>query len=76
MTYAPKIVLQLPLPNRDLVGPFVKVCLCDGVILTAIVGEDVSKMDDFIDELVVGDGGRTEAASSTTPFIPTRLSSK
>jgi hypothetical protein len=66
MTYAPKIVLQLPLPNRDLVGPFVKVCLCDGVIL----------MDDFIDELVVGDGGRTEAASSTTPFIPTRLSSK
>ena len=53
--YAPKIVLQLPVANHDLVEPFVEKCLRDGVDLIAIVGDGASKMDDLIDEIVVGD---------------------
>ncbi len=56
MTYAPKIVLQLPISNPDLLEPFVEACIRDGVVLIAIVGEGASKMDDVIDELVVRDG--------------------
>lgn len=65
MTYAPKIVLQLPLSDPDLLEPFVEACIRDGVVLIAIVGEGASKMDDMIDELVVGDG------SDSSRFIVT-----
>ena len=50
------LVLQLPLANPDLLEPFVEACLRDGVDLIAIVGQGASKMDDLIDEIVVGDG--------------------
>jgi hypothetical protein len=56
MSYAPKIVLQLPVSNPDLLPAFVEACLRDGVVVIAIVDEGASKMDDEIDELVVGDG--------------------
>src|SRR6266404_2291278 len=56
MSYAPKIVLQLPVSNPELLPAFVEACLRDGVVVIAIVGESASKMDDEIDELVVGDG--------------------
>jgi hypothetical protein len=56
MAYAPKIVLQLPVSNHGLLEPFVEACLRDGVDLIAIVGQGASKMDDLIDEIVVGDG--------------------
>jgi hypothetical protein len=56
VTYDPKIVLQLPISNPDLLSPFVEACIRDGVALIAIVGEGASEMDDLIDELVVGDG--------------------
>lgn len=56
MTYAPKIVLELPVASPDLLEPFVEACLRDGVDLIAIVGEGASKMDDLIDEIVVGSG--------------------
>jgi hypothetical protein len=56
MGYAPRIVLQLPVANLDLLEPFVETCLRDGVDLIAIVGDGASKMEDLIDEIVVGDG--------------------
>lgn len=56
MTYPPKIVLQLPISNPDLLEPFVETCIRDGVVPIAIVGEGASKMDGIIDELVMGDG--------------------
>ena len=56
MTYAPKIVLRLPISDLDLLDFFVEECLRDGVSLIAIVGTGASKIDDIIDELVVGDG--------------------
>jgi hypothetical protein len=65
MSYAPKIVLQLPLSNPDLLEPFVEACIRDGVTLIAIVGEGASKVDDIVDELVVGD------ASDSSRFIIT-----
>ena len=65
MSYAPKIVLQLPISNLDLLDTFVEACLHDGVTLIAIVGEDASRIDDIIDEIVVGD------ASDPTRFINT-----
>jgi hypothetical protein len=65
MTYAPKIVLQLPLANPDSLEPFVEACLRDSVDLIAIVGEGASKMDDLIDEIVVGD------ASDQSRFLVT-----
>ncbi len=65
MVYAPKIVLQLPLSNPDLLDDFVEACIRDGVVLIAIVGEGASKVDDIIDELVVGD------ASDPSRFITT-----
>ena len=39
MTYARKIVLQLPISNPSLLEPSVEACLRDGVTLIAIVGE-------------------------------------
>ena len=65
MSYAPKIVLQLPLSNPDLLEPFVEACIRDGVTLIAIVGEGASKVDDIVDELVIGD------ASDSSRFIIT-----
>ena len=66
MTYAPKLVLQLPVSNLDLLEPFVDTCIRDGVVLIAIVGEGASKIDDLIDELVVGDGSDRSRFINTT----------
>ena len=66
MTYAAKIVLQLPVSNPDLLEPFVEACLRDGVDLIAIVGEGASRMDDLIDEIVVGDGSDRSRVINTT----------
>jgi hypothetical protein len=66
MTYAPKIVLELPVSNPELLQPFVEACLRDGVDLIAIVGEGASRMDDLIDEIVVGDGSDRNRFINTT----------
>jgi hypothetical protein len=65
MSYAPKIVLQLPLSNPDRLPDFVEACIRDQVALIAVVGEDASEIHDRIDELIVGDG------SDTSRFILT-----
>jgi hypothetical protein len=64
--YSPKIVLQLPVSEPDLLEPFVEACLRDGVDLIAIVGEGASRMDDLIDEIVVGDGSDRSRVINTT----------
>ena len=56
MSYAPKIVLQLPLSDPDLLAPFVEACIRDKVGLISVVGEGCSEIHDLIDERVVGDG--------------------
>ncbi|WP_246756773.1 hypothetical protein [Bradyrhizobium neotropicale] len=55
MSYASRIILHLPLSNEDLLGAFVEQCLRDKVALIAVVGEGAARIEDIIDELVVGD---------------------
>ena len=69
MTYALKIILELPLSNEQELQPFVEACLRDGVSLIAIVGQGASRVDDLIDELVVADG------SDPRRYIPTTMHS-
>lgn len=66
MTYAPKLVLVLPISNPDQLAPFVEDCIRDRVVLIAIVGEGASEIDDLIDELVVGDGSDSERFINTS----------
>ena len=66
MPYAPKLVLELPLSDEQALEPFVEACLRDGVSLIAIVGEGASRIDDLIDELVVGDGSNPSRFITTT----------
>lgn len=43
MSYAPKIILQLPLSDPELLAPFVEACIRDKVGLIAVVGEGCSE---------------------------------
>jgi len=65
MSYASRIVLHLPLSNEDLLAAFVEQCLRDNVSLIAVFGEGAARIEDIIDELVVGDG------SDDTRFVVT-----
>ena len=66
MPYPPKLVLELPLSDEKLLASFVEDCLRDGVSLIAIVGEGASRVDDLIDELVVGDGSDPDRYVTTS----------
>ncbi|RZN17757.1 hypothetical protein [Bradyrhizobium sp. Leo121] len=65
MSYASRVILHLPLSNEDLLSAFVEPCLRDKVALIAVVGEGAARIEDIIDELVVGD------ASDDTRFVTT-----
>ncbi len=56
MTYASKIILELPLSDEQALQPFVEECMRDGVSLIAIVGKEADLVNDLIDELIVADG--------------------
>jgi hypothetical protein len=63
--YAPRVILHLPLSNEDLLDAFVEKCIRDKVSLISVVGEGAARIEEIIDELVVGDG------SDCTRFIAT-----
>lgn len=56
MTFAPKLILHSPVSDERLLDEFVEQCLRDGVSLLAIIGPGCSRLEDVIDEIVVGDG--------------------
>jgi hypothetical protein len=56
MTYQKRIVLNCPSGYVPLLDSLVEDWLRAGVTLVAIVGKDRSKVEDIIDELIVGDG--------------------
>ena len=58
MPYAKKIVLCCPHGCRPRLDGLVEDFIRDGVVVVAVVGEDCSRVEDIIDELVVGDGSR------------------
>ena len=55
MPYPPKVILHTPLADPAKLDSFVEACLTDGVVLIAVFGSDSDKVEDLIDELVVGD---------------------
>lgn len=57
MTFAPKLILHSPVSDERLLDDFVEQCLRDRVSLLAIIGPGCSRLEDVIDEIVVGDGG-------------------
>src|SRR5712664_1257414 len=65
MSYARKIILHTPLADPAKLDSFVEDFLADGVVLIAVVGPDSNKVEDLIDELVVGD------ASDKSRFVMT-----
>src|SRR5258706_3664585 len=55
MPYARKIVLHCPGGYQPRLDEMVDEFVRDGVVFVGVVGEDCAKIEDIIDELVVGD---------------------
>jgi hypothetical protein len=55
MPYARRVILHAPPWNAQSLVDFVECCLRDGVVLVCVVGDDCRRVEDVIDELVVGD---------------------
>jgi hypothetical protein len=58
VSYAKKIVLHCPNGYNVRLDSLVEDFIRDGVRFVAVVGTDCEKVEDIIDELVVGDGSR------------------
>lgn len=56
MAFSRRIVLHCPHGYESSLDSLVEDFLRDGVDLVAVVGEDHSKVEDIIDELIVGEG--------------------
>lgn len=56
MSYASKIILQLPIADDRRLAAFVEACIKDKVALIAVVGDGCDEIEDQIDGLLVGDG--------------------
>lgn len=56
MPYAPKIVLHCPQGYRMELDQLVERFIADGVRFVGVVGMDCQRVEDIVDELVVGDG--------------------
>ena len=56
MSKSRKIVLSVAPESEKKLDAFVEDCIQDGVNFIAIFGENASRIDDIIDELVGGDG--------------------
>ena len=66
MIYARKILLHSPLADESQLEPFVQQCLSDGVSIIAVYGPGSRRIEDIIDEIVVGDGSDPERFVCTT----------
>jgi hypothetical protein len=58
MAYGPKLVLHCQNGYEFRLDAMVEDFIKDGVKFVGVVGKDCSKVEDIIDELVVGDGSR------------------
>lgn len=68
MPYAKKIVFHCPNGYDDRLDAMVEEFFRDGVIFVGVVGKDCEKVEDIINELVVGDGSREyELLTSSHP---------
>ena len=53
---AKKVILYSPVSDECLLDDFVDQCIRDKVSILAIVGPGCSRLEDVVDEIVVGDG--------------------
>lgn len=51
-----KIILHAPVSDEGLLAAFVEQCLRDEVETVAVVGAGCERLEDLIDDLIVGDG--------------------
>jgi hypothetical protein len=56
MQYAQRIILHAPAWHSPRLEAFVEKCIQDNVALVCVIGNDCARVEDVIDELVVGDG--------------------
>jgi hypothetical protein len=71
MPHPRKIVLHCPRGYDPRLNTLVEDFIRDGVRLIAVVGEDCERIEDIIDELVVGDGSRDyDLLTSSHPGEP------
>ena len=66
MAFASKIILHSPVSDEDLLDDFVEQCLRDEVSIIAVFGPGSRRVEDIIDEIVVGDGSAPERFVCTT----------
>lgn len=66
MKYAQRVVLHAPHWKSPQLREFVEQCIQDGVVLVCVVGPDCSRVEDVIDELVVGNGDDPTRFINTT----------
>ena len=66
MPYEKKVVLKCPAGYKLALDQMVEDFLRDGVALVAVIGRDCAKVEDIIDELIVGDGSNPERFIVTT----------
>ena len=58
MAYANRVVLHCPAGYKMRLDALVEDFISDGVLFVGVVGEDCSRVEDTVDELVVGNGER------------------
>lgn len=66
MTLERKILLHCPLSDENRLEEFVEQCLEDRVSIIAAVGKGSARIEDIIDEIVVGDGSDPDRFVVTT----------
>ena len=66
LPYAKRVILHAPPWNAPSLVAFVEDCLRDGVVLLAIVGADCERVEEVVDELVVGDASNSDRFVTTT----------
>ena len=66
MTLARKIILHSPVSDETVLDSFVERCLREGVSLIAVVGPDCARVEDLIDNIIVGDGSDPSRFVCTT----------
>jgi len=64
--YAQRIILHAPPWHSPKLEAFVEKCIQDKVVLVCIIGNDCARVEDVIDELVVGDGSDDSRFLNTT----------
>lgn len=68
MPYSKKLVLHCPNGYDVRLDAMVEEFIRDGVVFVGVVGKDCEKVEEIIDELVVGNGGRSyELLTSSHP---------